>query len=179
MCTTNVPINYDFILSKSLNSPNLYISRANMWYIDYQNKNLNLCTNFSIYFKIILYSIYQKWQKFLKKEFHILYNQILKICLTSIEDCGWTMKELGLSFSPVMFIVFKRVQLKKSLFSYSAPSFFTDIFRIVNFDRICLSLIPVDFRQFWCYFWRYFKQNFSKKMPYLASLLYHHQFIIF
>ena len=28
-----------FILSKSLNSPNLHISWANMWYPDYQNKN--------------------------------------------------------------------------------------------------------------------------------------------
>ena len=128
MCTTNVPINYDFILSKSLNSPNLYISRANMWYTDYQNKNLNLCTNFSIYFKIILYSIYQKWQKFLKKEFHILYNQILKICLTSTADCGWTMKELGLSFSPVMFIVFKRVQLKKKVYSAIVPHLFSQIY---------------------------------------------------
>ena len=36
-------INYDFILSKSLNSPNLYINWANMWYADYQNKSLNLC----------------------------------------------------------------------------------------------------------------------------------------
>ena len=43
VCTTNVQINYDFILSKSLNSPNLYINWANMWYPDYQNKKLNLC----------------------------------------------------------------------------------------------------------------------------------------
>ena len=43
MCTTNVHINYDFILSKSLNNPNLYINWANMWYLDYQNKKLNLC----------------------------------------------------------------------------------------------------------------------------------------
>ena len=40
---TNVHTNYDFILSKSLNSPNLYISWANMWYPDYQNKKLSLC----------------------------------------------------------------------------------------------------------------------------------------
>ena len=33
---------FDFILSKSLNSPNLYINWANMWYPDYQNKKLNL-----------------------------------------------------------------------------------------------------------------------------------------
>ena len=43
MWATNVHINYDFILSKSLNSPNLYINWANMWYPDYQNKKLNLC----------------------------------------------------------------------------------------------------------------------------------------
>ena len=43
VCTTNVHINYDFVLSKSLNSPNLYISWANIWYPDYQNRNLNLC----------------------------------------------------------------------------------------------------------------------------------------
>ena len=143
-------------------------------------RKTSICAQISVYTLKLFYTQSIKNDKsFSKKKFHILYNQILKICLTSIEDCGWTMKELGLSFSPVMFMVFKRVQLKKSLFSYSAPSFFTDIFRIVNFDRICLSLIPVDFRQFWCYFWRYFKQNFSKKMQYLASPLYHHQFIIF
>ena len=43
LCTTNVHINYDFILPKSLNSPNLYISSANTWYPDYQNKKLNWC----------------------------------------------------------------------------------------------------------------------------------------
>ena len=37
-----VHINYDFILPKSLNSPNLYINWANMLYTNYQNKNLNL-----------------------------------------------------------------------------------------------------------------------------------------
>ena len=40
---TNVHINYDFIYSKSLNNPNLYISWDNMWYPDYQNEKLNLC----------------------------------------------------------------------------------------------------------------------------------------
>ena len=43
VCTTNVHISYDFILSKSLNSPNVYINWANMWYPDHQNKKLNLC----------------------------------------------------------------------------------------------------------------------------------------
>ena len=38
----SVHINYDFILSKSLNSPNLYINWAIMCYPDYQNKKLNL-----------------------------------------------------------------------------------------------------------------------------------------
>ena len=40
---TNVHIINDFILSKSLNSPNLYINWANMWYPDYQNKSVNFC----------------------------------------------------------------------------------------------------------------------------------------
>ena len=40
VCTTNVRINY-FILYKSLNSPNLYINWANMWYPDYHNKKLS------------------------------------------------------------------------------------------------------------------------------------------
>ena len=40
---TNIYINYDLVLSKSLNSPNLFINWANMWYLDYQNKKLNLC----------------------------------------------------------------------------------------------------------------------------------------
>ena len=42
-----------------------------------------------------------------------LIKLVLKICLTSIEDCEWTKKELELSFSPIKFIVFKRVRLKK------------------------------------------------------------------
>ena len=41
--TTNLYINFDFIFSKCLNSPNLYINWANMWYTDYQNKTPNLC----------------------------------------------------------------------------------------------------------------------------------------
>ena len=41
--TTNFHINYDFIFSKSINSPNLCINWANMWYHDYQNKKLKLC----------------------------------------------------------------------------------------------------------------------------------------
>ena len=43
VCTTNDHINYDIILSKSLDSPNPYINWANMWYPDYQNKKLSLC----------------------------------------------------------------------------------------------------------------------------------------
>ena len=43
LCTTNVHINYDFIILKSLHSPNLYIIWANMWYPNYQNKTFNLC----------------------------------------------------------------------------------------------------------------------------------------
>ena len=43
VCPTNIHIKYDLILLKSLNSPNLYINWANMWYPDYQNKKLNLC----------------------------------------------------------------------------------------------------------------------------------------
>ena len=34
---------YDFIVSKSINSPNLYINWVKIWYPGYQNKNLNLC----------------------------------------------------------------------------------------------------------------------------------------
>ena len=43
MRTTNVHINYDFILSSNLHSPNLYINWADIWYPDYQNKKLNFC----------------------------------------------------------------------------------------------------------------------------------------
>ena len=43
VCATNAHINYDFILSRTLNSPNLYINWADMWYPDYQNKKLNIC----------------------------------------------------------------------------------------------------------------------------------------
>ena len=43
LCTANLYINYDFILSKSLNSPNPYINWADTRYPDYEKKNLNLC----------------------------------------------------------------------------------------------------------------------------------------
>ena len=36
----NVQLNHDFILAKSLNSPNLHINWANMWYPDHENKKL-------------------------------------------------------------------------------------------------------------------------------------------
>ena len=39
----------------------------------------------------------------------------MKVCLTSIEDCKWTKKDLELVFSPIKFIVFKRVQLKTNI----------------------------------------------------------------
>ena len=41
LCTTNFHTNYDLILSKSLNSLNLYINLANMCYPNYQNKKFN------------------------------------------------------------------------------------------------------------------------------------------
>ena len=40
VCTTNVHINYDFILSRILNSPYLYINWTNICYPAYQNKKL-------------------------------------------------------------------------------------------------------------------------------------------
>ena len=46
VCTSNFHINYDFILSKSLNSPNLYINWANMWHSEYQNKKFSLFMQF-------------------------------------------------------------------------------------------------------------------------------------
>ena len=54
--TTNVNINYDFILSKSLNSSNLDVNLANIWYPDYQNKKqslsmLNSCKGFLLCIK--------------------------------------------------------------------------------------------------------------------------------
>ena len=55
---------------------------------------------------------------------------VFKICLTLTEDCELTEKELELSFLPINIKVFKREQLKKYLFSYSATTFFfTDIYR--------------------------------------------------
>ena len=39
MCITNGHVNYDFILSKCLNSPDLYINCANMWYLIIKIKN--------------------------------------------------------------------------------------------------------------------------------------------
>ena len=41
-------------------------------------------------------------------------------------------------FHQIKFIVFKSARLKKRLFSYSATSFFTEIYCMANFDRICL-----------------------------------------
>ena len=54
VCTTSFHMNYDFILSKSLYSPNLYINWAIMWYPDYQNKKLNL--HMLNCFKVFIYA---------------------------------------------------------------------------------------------------------------------------
>ena len=40
---TNFHINYDFLLSKSLNSPNLCIKWATLWWSDCQNKKKSIC----------------------------------------------------------------------------------------------------------------------------------------
>ena len=113
---------------------------------------------------------------------------VLKNCLTSIEDCEWTNKEIESSFfHQIKFTVFNRMRLKKSLLSYSATSFFTDIYRMVSFDRICLWL---NTSKFYCNFdiifefieWKHipkgtfkirvcFKQKLSGKMSYLIASL--------
>ena len=56
----------------------------------------------------MLYSIFQKWQKFsqtnipytVKSDSNNLIKLVLKNCLTSIEDCEWTKAELQLIFLP-------------------------------------------------------------------------------
>ena len=84
-------------------------------------------------------------------------------------------------------MVFKRVRLKKRLFSCSTTSFFfTDIVLMVNFDRICLQLntsrlqgnVDVIFEFVESKILTkgilktgvYFKQKLSKKIQYLAGL---------
>ena len=60
---------------------------------------------------------------------------VLKNCLTSIENCEWTKKELELRFSPNQFY---RVQLK-TVYSAVVPHlFFADIYSMESFDKICL-----------------------------------------
>ena len=88
---------------------------------------------------------------------------VFKICLTLTEDCELTEKEVELSFLPINIKVFKREQLKKCLFSYSATTFFfTDIHRIVNFGRICLLL---NSSRFWGNFNVIFQFPESKNIP--------------
>ena len=49
-----------------------------------------------------------------------------------------TKKELKLIFSPNQVYSVWNIAMKKDLLSYGVTYFFTDIYRMVNFDRICL-----------------------------------------
>ena len=55
MCTKNVHINYNFLLSKILNSPNSCIKRATMCYPDCQNKKVLICA-YSIISGVSIYA---------------------------------------------------------------------------------------------------------------------------
>ena len=57
-----------------------------------------------------------------------------------LKDCDWTppKKTWAHFFYQIKLIVFERVQLQKSLLSYSATFFLTGISRMVNFDTIWL-----------------------------------------
>ena len=54
VCSTNAHRNYDFLLLKSLNSPNLCINGANIWYPDYQNKKF--ISAFSVVSRVFIYA---------------------------------------------------------------------------------------------------------------------------
>ena len=84
---TNVHINYDFILSKSLNSPNLYIIWANMWYPDYQNKTLSL----RMFNSFKGFHLYIKWAIM-----WYLDNQLRKNSI-----CAWYCKQIKTSFAGI------------------------------------------------------------------------------
>ena len=80
MCTTNVHINYDFILSRSLNNPNLLY----MWYADYQNKKLNMCmlNSFRGFHLCIKYAIMWYPDNQLKKKLNLcMYCKQIKTSL--------------------------------------------------------------------------------------------------
>ena len=51
------------------------LSLINSFTILLKASKMQYNADFSLYFKIILYLIYQKWQKYLKQKFHIQYNQ--------------------------------------------------------------------------------------------------------
>ena len=66
-------------------------------------------------------------------------------------------------FHQIKFMIFKRVRLKNSLLSYSATPFsFTDIYRMVNFDWICLKL---NTSRFWDNFDTFFSFLSQKTYP--------------
>ena len=54
----------------------------------------------------------------------------MSLVLISIEDCEWTWKDLSLFFDQIKFIVFKEVWFKNILLSFSATSFFLQIYTV-------------------------------------------------
>ena len=61
-----------------------------------------------------------------------------KIALLHLKIVSELRKNLRSFSHHINFIVFGTVWSKINLLSYSATFFFTDIYRIVNFERICL-----------------------------------------
>ena len=54
----------------------------------------------------------------------------MSLVLISIEDCEWTWKDLSSFFDQIKFIAFKEVWFKNILLSFSATSFFLQIYTV-------------------------------------------------
>ena len=70
----------------------------------------------------------------------------MKIVSLQLKNVSEPRKNLSSFFHQIKFIALKRVRLKKILLSYSATFFFTDIYCMVNFDKICLQLSTSRFQ---------------------------------
>ena len=86
MCTTDVHVNDDFILSESLNTPNLYINWGNMWYPVYQSRKNSICAC-SLVSRVFIYASNEP----------LCGTQIINIGKNSI--CACYCKQIKTSFS--------------------------------------------------------------------------------
>ena len=119
MCTTNVHMKYDFLLSKCLNSPNLCYKWATMWYPGCQNKKRNSICACSIVSRVpAMNQINHRlvtWLLKLKKINLRILNSLTVFIYASYEPlCGTVMINLG----------------KTSIFTYYCRQIKTSFLRI-------------------------------------------------